>query len=81
MDLVSEITFNIIYLSRLLDLPSYNSTSGIFANLNIILFGELLGKYAKNLKNILETSDKVMTRCLYLFASFSTSAWLMSLVS
>ena len=43
-------------LRRLLGLPSYNSASSMFVNLNIPSFGELLRKYVYNFRNRLETS-------------------------
>ena len=67
-------------LRRLLGLPSHNSASSMFINLNISSFGELLRKYVYNFRHRLETSDNVIIRG-YLFASFSTSAWHMGLVA
>ena len=42
-------------LRRLLGLPSHNSASSMFVNLNIPSFGELLRKYVYNFRNRLET--------------------------
>ena len=53
-------------LRRRLGLPSHNSTSGMFVNLNIPSFGELLRKYVYNFRNRLETSDNVIIRRIYL---------------
>ena len=47
-------------LRRLLGLPSYNRASGMFVNLTILSFAEVLGKYVYNFRNILETSDKLL---------------------
>ena len=44
-------------LRRLLGLPSHNSASGMFVNMNILSFGELLRKNVYNFRNRLETSD------------------------
>ena len=53
-------------LCRLLGLPSHNSASSMFANLNIPSFGELLRKYVYNFRNRLEISDNVIIRGIYL---------------
>ena len=53
-------------LRRLLGLPSHNSTSGMFVNLNVPTFRELLRKYVYNFRNILETSDNLIIRGIYL---------------
>ena len=53
-------------LSRLLEMPSHNIASGMFVNLNILSFRELLRKYAYNFRNRLETSDNVIIRGIYL---------------
>ena len=53
-------------LRRLLGLSSHNSASGMFVNLNIPSFGELLRKYVYNFRNRLETSDNVIIREIYL---------------
>ena len=53
-------------LRRLLGLPSHNSASSMFVNLNIPSFGELLRKYVYNFRNRLETSDNVIIRGIYL---------------
>ena len=53
-------------LRRLLGLPSHNSASSMFVNLNIPSFGELLRKYVYNFRNRLETSDNVIIREIYL---------------
>ena len=53
-------------LRRLLGLPSHNSASGMFVNLNIPSFGELLRKYVHNCRNRLETSDNVIILVIYL---------------
>ena len=53
----------------MLGLPNYNSASSMFANLNILSFGELLRKYTMyvyNFRNRLETSDNVIIRGIYL---------------
>ena len=60
---------SIIYtnsLHRLLDLPSHNSASGMFVNLNISSFGELLRKYVYSFLNRLETSDNIIIHSIYL---------------
>ena len=54
-------------LRRLLGLPSHNSASSMFVNLNISSFGELLRKYVYNFRHRLETSDHVIIRRIYLF--------------
>ena len=46
-------------LRRLLGLPSHNSASRMFVNVNIPSFGELLKKYVYNFRNRLETSNNV----------------------
>ena len=53
-------------LRRPLGLPSHNSASAMFVNLNIPSFGELLRKYVYNFRNRLETSDNVIIRGIYL---------------
>ena len=53
-------------LSRLFGLPSHNSASSMFVNLNIHSLGELLRKYVYNFRNRLETSDNVIIRGIYL---------------
>ena len=53
-------------LRRLLGLPSHNSASSMFVNLNIPSFGELLRKYVYNFRNRLETSDNDIIRGIYL---------------
>ena len=53
-------------LRRLLGLPSHNSASGMFVNLNIPSFGELLRKHVYNFRNKLETSDIVIILGIYL---------------
>ena len=60
-------------LRILLGLPSHNSASGMFVNLNIPSFRELLRKYVYNFRNRLETSDNVIFRGF--IVSFSTSVW------
>ena len=52
-------------LRRLLGLPSHNSASSMFVNLNIPSFGELLRKYVYNFRNRLETSDNVISLILH----------------
>ena len=47
-------------LRRLLGLPSHNSASGMFVNLNIPSFGELLRKCVYNFRNRLESSEIVL---------------------
>ena len=47
-------------LCRLLGLPSHNSASGMFVNLNIPSFGELLRKYVYSYINKLETSENII---------------------
>ena len=42
-------------LRRLLVLPSYNSASSMFVNLNVPSLGDLLRKYVYNFRNNLET--------------------------
>ena len=53
-------------LRRLLGLPNHNSANGMFVNLNIPSFGELLRKYVYNFRNKLETRDNVIIRGIYL---------------
>ena len=53
-------------LRRLLGLPSHNSASGMFVNLNIPSFEELIRKHVYNFRNTLETSDNVIIRGIYL---------------
>ena len=53
-------------LRRLLGLPSHNSASGMFVNLNIPSFGELLRKYVYSFKNRLESSENIIIRGIYL---------------
>ena len=63
-------------LRRLLGLPSHNSASGMFVNLNIPSFGELLRKYVYNFRNRLETSDNVIIRRIYLsHITFQSGIW------
>ena len=47
-------------LRRLLGLPSHNSASSMFVNLNILSFGELLKKYVYSFKNRLDTRVMVL---------------------
>ena len=53
-------------LRRLLGLPSHNSASGMFVNLNILLFGELLRKYVYSFRNRLESSKNSIIHGIYL---------------
>ena len=53
-------------LRRLLGLPSHNSASGMFVNLNIPSFGELLRKYVYSFRNRLESSENIIIRGIYL---------------
>ena len=53
-------------LRRLLGLPSHNSASGMFVNLNIPSFGELLRKYVYSFRNRLESSENSIIRGIYL---------------
>ena len=53
-------------LPRLLGLPSHNNASGMFVNLNISSFGELLRKYVYSSRNRLETSDNINIHGIYL---------------
>ena len=63
-------------LCRLLGLPSHNSVSSMFVNLNIPSFGELLRKYVYNFRNRLETSDNVIIRGIYLsHITFQSGIW------
>ena len=63
-------------LRGLLGLPSHNSASSMFVNLNILSFGELLRKYVYNFRNRLETSDKVIIRGIYLsHIIFQSGIW------
>ena len=63
-------------LRRLLGLPSHNSASSMFVNLNIPSFGELLRKYVYNFRNRLETSDNVIIRGIYLsHITFQSGIW------
>ena len=64
-------------LRRLLGLPSHNSASSMFVNLNIPSFGELLRKYVYNFRNRLETSYYSWN----LFVSYYISVWHMGLVA
>ena len=47
-------------LRRILSLTSLNSASGMFVNLNIPFFGELLGKYEYSFRNRLEANDNAI---------------------
>ena len=49
-----------------LGLPSHNSASGMFVNLNIPSFAELLRKYVYSFRNRFETSDNVIIHGIYL---------------
>ena len=60
-----KVAYNNI-LSRLLGLPSHNSASGMFVNLNIPSFGEILRKYVLNFRNKIKTSDNVIISRIYL---------------
>ena len=62
---------------RRLGLPSHNSASGMFINLNIPSFGELLRIYVYSFKNRLET---IVIMSWYIFVPVSTSIWYMVLV-
>ena len=63
-------------LPRLLGLPSHNSVSSMFVNLNIPSFGELLRIYVYNFRNILETSDNVIIRGINLsHITFQSCIW------
>ena len=53
-------------LPKLLGLPSHNNASGMFVNLNIPSFGELLRKYVYSSRNRLETSDNINIHGIYL---------------
>ena len=53
-------------LRRLLGLPRHNSASGMFVNLNIPSFGELLRKYVHSFRNRLESSENSIIRGIYL---------------
>ena len=54
-------------LRRLLNLPSHNSASGMFFNLNIPSFGKLLRKYVYSFRNrLLETSENIIIHGIYL---------------
>ena len=53
-------------LRRLLGLPSHNSASGMFVNLNIPSFGELLRKYMYTFRNRLETNENIIVHGTYL---------------
>ena len=46
--------------------PSHNSESGMFVNLNIPSFGELLRKYVYGFRNRLESSENSIIRGIYL---------------
>ena len=67
-------------LRRLLSLPSHNSASGMFVNMNIPSFRELFRKYVYSFRNRLETSENNYYSW-YLFVSVSTSIWYMGLVA
>ena len=63
-------------LRRLLGLPSHNSASGMFANLNISSFRELHIKYVYNFRNRLEKSDNVIICKIYLsHNTFHSDIW------
>ena len=47
-------------LRRQLGLPSHNSARGMFVNLNISTFWEILKKYVYSFRNRLETSDTLV---------------------
>ena len=61
-----KVAYNNNSLRRLLGLPSQNSPSGMFVNLNITSFEKLLRKYVYNFRNKLETSVNVIIRGIYL---------------
>ena len=62
-------------LRRLLGLPSHNSASGMFVNLNIPSFGELLRKYVYSFRNRLETRDNIIIHGIYLSQFYSNLAY------
>ena len=53
-------------LRRLLGLPSHNSANGMFVNLNIPSYEELLRKYVYSFRNRLESSENSIIRGIYL---------------
>ena len=53
-------------LPRLLGLLSHNSASGMFVNLNIPSFVELLRKYVYSFRNRSETSENIIIHGIYL---------------
>ena len=53
-------------LRRILGLPSHNSASGMFVNLNVPSFGELLRKYGYSFRNRLESSENSIILGIYL---------------
>ena len=53
-------------LRTLLDLPSHNSASDMFVNLNIPSFEELLRKYVYSFRNRLEIIENSIIRGIYL---------------
>ena len=53
-------------LPRLLGLSSHNSASGMFKNLTIPSFEELLRNYVYSFRNRLETSDNINIHGIYL---------------
>ena len=53
-------------LRKLPGLPSHNSASGMFVNLIVPSFGELLRKYVYSFRNRLESSETSIIRGIYL---------------
>ena len=53
-------------LRRLLGLPIHNSACGMFVNLIIPSFRELLRKYVYSFRNRLESSENCIIRGIYL---------------
>ena len=53
-------------LRRLLGIPSHISASGMFVNLNIPSYGELLRTYVYSFRNRLKTRDNVIILGIYL---------------
>ena len=58
-------------LRKLLGLPSHNSASSIFVNLNIPSFGELLRKYVYNFRNRLQVIMLLFVEFICLIFLFS----------
>ena len=50
---------------RLLSVPKHNSASEMFVNLNILSFGELLGKFVYSFQSRVIISDNILLGCIF----------------